>query len=181
VIDWRSTWRPKLRSKAPPMTAFLQTAIPAVLTALIAGRIAWTRTSRLQRTINTNLDLPGRLPADHPNRAALEAHNGELLELLIRRQQRRFGPFTQAGVSFGALAGVAAVAFTFGCFSALLAAGVIPSASGQSTPGDLWTAAVFFLVVAAGFILAAVWSARRQLREHPSPTQQPTEAGLAPD
>ena len=39
MIDWRSTSRPKLRSKAPPMTAFLQTAIPAVLTALIASRV----------------------------------------------------------------------------------------------------------------------------------------------
>jgi hypothetical protein len=37
------------------------------------------------------------IPADHPNRAALEAHNGELLDLLVRRQQRRFRPFTQAG------------------------------------------------------------------------------------
>jgi anti-sigma factor RsiW len=138
-----------------------------------------TRTSRLQRTINTNLDLLGRLPAEHPNRATLEAHNGELLTLLVRRQQRRFGPFTQAGVSFGALAGVAAVALVFACFSALLAAGVIPSSSASDPPdpGDGWAAAVFFVVMAASFAVAAVIAARRQLREHPPPAQQPTEAG----
>ena len=97
-----------------------------MLTALFAGQIAWTRTSRLRKDIHANLDLLGRLPADHPNRAALEAKNGELLEVLVRRQQRRFGPFTPAGVSFGVCAGVAIVALVFACFSALLAAGVIP-------------------------------------------------------
>jgi hypothetical protein len=85
---------------------FWQTIVLAVLPVLVAGRVAWTRSSRLRRTIDANLGLLDRLPADHPNRATLEAHNGELLDLLIRRQQRRFGPFTQAGVSFGALAGV---------------------------------------------------------------------------
>jgi hypothetical protein len=159
------------------MSTFWQTVIPAAASALIAGRIAWTRTSRLQRTINTNLDLLGRLPADHPNRAALEAHNGELLDLLVRRQQRRFGPFTQAGVSFGAYAGVAAVALMFGCFGVLLAAGVIPSASDPPDPGDGWAGAGFFLVLAAGFAVAAVRAARRQLREHPPVAKQPTETG----
>jgi hypothetical protein len=162
------------------MSAFWQTAIPAAASALVAGRIAWTRTSRLQRTINTNLDLLGRLPADHPNRAALEAHNGELLDLLVRRQQRRFGPFTQAGVSFGAFAGVAAVALMFAFFTALLASGVLPSraaAEGPPTSGDYWSTVAFFLLVATGCAVAAVIAARRQLREHPPPVQQPTEAG----
>jgi hypothetical protein len=58
------------------MSALWQTVIPAALTALVAGRVAWTRTSRLRRTIATNLDLLGRLSADHPNRAALEATTG---------------------------------------------------------------------------------------------------------
>jgi hypothetical protein len=163
------------------MSTYWQTVVPSALTALVAGRIAWTRTSRLQRTINTNLDLLGRLPAEHPNRAALEAHNGELLTLLIRRQQRRFGPFTQAGVSFGAHAGVASVALLFACFSALLATGTIPSTSASAPnppdPGNLWAAAAFFLVMAVGFVLSAVRVARRQLREHPPPGQQPSEAG----
>jgi len=153
------------------MSTFWQTVIPAAASALVAGRIAWTRTSRVQRTINRNLDLLGRLPAEHPNRAALEAHNGELLDLLIRRQQRRFGPFTQAGVSFGLYAGVAIVALMF-------AANVLPltSTSNPPDPGDQWASAVFFLLVAVGFAVAAVIAARRQLREHPAPAQQPTEA-----
>jgi hypothetical protein len=67
------------------MSSFWQTVIPAVLTALVAGRAAWTRTSRLRRTVAANLDLLDRLPAEHPNRAALEAHNGELLGLLMGR------------------------------------------------------------------------------------------------
>jgi hypothetical protein len=120
------------------MSALWQTVIPAALTALVAGRVAWTRTSRLQRTIATNLDLDllGRLSADHPNRAALEAHNGELLGLLVRRQQRRFGPFTQAGVSFGAFAGLAGVALVMAGGTVLIAAGVVPSTpSDPATPG----------------------------------------------
>lgn len=162
------------------MSALWQTVIPAALTALVAGRVAWTRTSRLQRTIATNLDLLGRLSADHPNRAALEAHNGELLGLLVRRQQRRFGPFTQAGVSFGAFAGLAGVALVMAGGTVLIAAGVVPSTpSDPATPGDQWAAAAFFLICAAGFIVAAVWSARRQLREHPPPVQQLTEAAKA--
>ena len=115
------------------MSTFWQTVIAATIPVLVAGRVALTRTSRLQRTINTNLDLLGRLPAEHPNRAALEIHNGELLGLLVRRQQRRFGPFTQAGVSFGALAGVATVALAFAGFAAVLATGVLPSASAAAT------------------------------------------------
>jgi len=164
------------------MSNFWQTVIPAAASALVAGRIAWTRTSRLQRTINTNLDLLGRLPADHPNRATLEAHNGELLDLLIRRQQRRFGPFTQAGVSFGLYAGVGIVALMFAGLATLFAAKVIPltSASDPPDPRDQWASAVFFLLVAVGFAVAAVIAARRQLREHPpsaSSTQpQPSEA-----
>jgi hypothetical protein len=39
------------------MGTFWQTVIPAVLTALVAGRVAWTRTSRPRRTIDTNLAL----------------------------------------------------------------------------------------------------------------------------
>ena len=159
------------------MSTFWQTLIPPALAALIAGRIAWTRTSRLLRTINTNLDLLDRLPPDHPKRATLEARNGELLDLLDRRQQRRFGPFTQAGVSFGVLAGVA-VALMFAFALALVAAGVIPSApSDPPAPGDQWAAAGLLLVIAGGCTVGAFWAAHRQLKEHPPPAQQPTEAG----
>jgi hypothetical protein len=161
------------------MRDFLQTVIPVMLTAIVAGRVAVTRTGRLRKDIRENLDLLGQLPAEHPNRAMLEANNGELLGLLVRRQQRRYGPFTQAGVSFGACAGVAAVALVFAGLSALLASGVLPSnsASDPPDPGDMWFGAVFFLVMAAAFVVAGVIAARRQLREHPTPAQQPAEAG----
>ena len=161
------------------MRDLLQIVIPPALAALIAGRFAWTRTSRLLRTINTNLDLLDRLPPDHPKRATLEARNGGLLDLLDRRQQRRFGPFTQAGVSFGVLTSMAVLALMFAFGLALIAAGVIPSApSDPPTPGDQWAAAGFLLVIAVGCIGGAFWAAHRQLKEHPPPAQQqPAEAG----
>ena len=161
------------------MTALLLAVIPIVLTALFAGQVAVTRTGRLRKDILANLDLLGRLPAEHPNRAALEAKNGELVGVLTRRQQRRYGPFTQAGFSLGAYAGVAAVALAFAFFGVLLAIGVIPStsASDAPNPGDGWAGAVFFLVIAAGCTVAAGRAVRRQLREHLEPAQQPTEAG----
>jgi hypothetical protein len=161
------------------MRDLLQTVIPVMVTAVVAGWVAVTRTGRLRKDIRENLDLLGQLPADHPNRATLEAHNGELLGLLVRRQQRRYGPFTQAGVLFGALGGVASVALAFACFTALLATGVIPSASASSplTPGNQWVWVAFFLVMWAGCAVFAVRAAQQQLREHPPPAQQPTEAG----
>jgi hypothetical protein len=99
--------------------------------------------------------------------------------VLARREQRRYGPFTPAGVSFGVSTGVTIVALVFASFSALLAAGVIPStaASDPPTTGDQWAAAVAFLVMAVGCAVAGVTAARRQLREHPTPAQQPAEAG----
>jgi hypothetical protein len=36
---------------------------------------------------------------------------------------------------------------------------------------------VVFLIMAAGFAVAGVMAARRQLREHPTPVQQLPEAG----
>ena len=89
------------------MREFLQTAIPVVLTAVLAGQVAVTRTGRLRKDILANLDLLDRLPADCPNRAELEVKNGELVGVLARRQRRRYGPFTQAGFSLGVLAGLA--------------------------------------------------------------------------
>jgi hypothetical protein len=147
---------------------FWQTVLPTVLAALVAGRVAVTRTGRVRKDIDMNLDLLGRLPADHPNRAMLEASNGDLLSLLIRRQ-RRYGPFTPAGVSFGAFLGVAAVALVFALGSTLLAAGVLPSTSASDPPTheDQWYAAAFFLVMAVCSAVGAVKAARRQLREHP--------------
>jgi hypothetical protein len=107
----------------------------------------------------------------------LEIHNGELLDLLVRRQQRRFGPFTQAGVSFGVLAGITIVALILACGSALLAVGVLPSAAAADppTPGDQWAAVGFLLTVAGGCAAAAAIAARRQLREHPAQLERDLE------
>ena len=161
------------------MTALLLAVIPIVLTALFAGQVAVTRTGRLRKDILANLDLLGRLPAEHPNRAALEAKNGELVGVLARRQQRRYGPFTPAGVSFGVFTGVAIVALVFAGFSALLAAGVDPLDRGlgpADTPGT------------SGPRRCSSWSWRpaspwpRSGRppaapRAPTPAQQPAEAG----
>ena len=159
------------------MTALLLAALPIVLGALFAGHVAGTRTGRLRKDILANLDLLGRLPADCPNRAELEAKNGELVGVLARRQRRRYGPFTQAGFSLGVLAGLAGLAVAFAGFSALLASGVLPSkaASDPPTSGDYWASVGFFLFVAGVCIVAAVWSTRRQLKEHPAPAKQPAE------
>jgi hypothetical protein len=153
------------------MREFLQTAIPVVLTAVLAGQVAVTRTGRLRKDILANLDLLGRLPADCPNRAELEVKNGELVGVLARRQRRRYGPFTQAGFSLGVLAGLAGLAVAFAGFSMLLAAGVLPSkaASDPPTSEDYWFSVVFFLFFAGLCGSFAAWSARRQRREHPEP------------
>ena len=79
------------------MHDLLQTVIPIVLTALIAGQVAITRTGRLRADIRASIDLLGKLPAGHPSRASLEANMGELVDVLVRRQRRRFEPFTRPG------------------------------------------------------------------------------------
>jgi hypothetical protein len=76
------------------MREFLQIVIPAALTALVAGRVAITRTGRLRRTIRANVELLGTLPADHPSREALAAHIEELVDTLVLREQRQFEPMT---------------------------------------------------------------------------------------
>jgi hypothetical protein len=109
----------------------------------------------------------------------LEANLRELVAVLIRRQRLRFGPFTQAGFSLGAIAGLASVALAFAGFGALMAAGVVPSASASDpmTTGKAWAGAAFFLAVGGSLGVWAARIARRQLREHPSPAKQPAEAG----
>jgi hypothetical protein len=146
------------------MRDLLQTVIPVMLTAIVAGRVAVTRTGKLRKDIRENIDLLGKLSADHPNRAMLEANNGELLGLLVRRQQRRYGPFTQAGVSFGAFAGVAAVAFLIGCFGVLMATGVIPTSSDPPDPGDGWV---------GGVVLPGHGGRLRRGRSHRRPAPAP--------
>lgn len=95
------------------MFELLQTVITVALSAIVGGQVAVTRTRRLQRTIDATISLRDRLPADDPSRAMLEANLRELVEVLVRRQRLRFGPFTQAGFSLGAIAGLASVALAF--------------------------------------------------------------------
>ena len=159
------------------MREFLQTMILPVIGALMGGQIAITRTGKLRRDIHENINLLGQLPADHPSRARLESNIGELVDTLVRRQQRCYGPFTQPGVSLGAYNGVAAVSLAFAFFAVLLATGVIPSASASDPPdsGDGWAGAVFFLVMAAGFTVAAVRAVRPDLL--PSADRRDTRVG----
>jgi hypothetical protein len=91
------------------MREFLQTVIPAALTALIAGRVAITRTGRLRRTIQANVALLGTLPADHPSREDLASHVGELVDTLVLREQRQFDPMTWIGAWIGLCAMIAGI------------------------------------------------------------------------
>ena len=150
------------------MTAFLQTVIPVLLTALIAGQVAVTRTGRLRADIRASIDLLGKLPAGHPSRATLEANIGELVDTLVRRQRRRFEPITRAGGWFG-------VNVTLALLMVAVAAFTVWRLTGRYEPEPLtrqdhqsnlvyYTA---FAVVFAGFAVKAWW---QQRREHPKAT-----------
>jgi hypothetical protein len=149
------------------MGNLLQTVIPATLAFVVAYQGGLTRTSRLGSIIRANIELLDRLPADHPSRAALEAHNGELVEMLVRRQRRRFEPFTRAGVSFGANITLAVLMVVAVCGMALQAAGVWHS-SGSLTRGELWGGASFYGALGICFAGFAFKAWRQQQREHPS-------------
>jgi hypothetical protein len=72
------------------MTAFLAAVVPAVLAVLVAYRGAISRTSRLRATIRTDNELRDALPAEHPSRAKLEGHLGELVDVLVWREREQF-------------------------------------------------------------------------------------------
>lgn len=150
------------------MREFLQTVIPVVLTALIAGQVAITRTGRLRKDISETIDLLGKLPAGHPSRATLEDNIGELVDTLVRRQRRRFEPITRAGAWFG-------VNVTLTLLMVAVAAFTVWKLTGRYEPEPLtrqdhqsnlvyYTA---FGVVFAGFAVKA-WLQQR--REHPKVT-----------
>jgi hypothetical protein len=162
----------------PRMNTLLATVIPAVLTFLVGYQGGLTRTSRLRSMIGANLDLLDRLPAEHPNRVTLEAHNGKLIAMLIRRQWRQFEPFTRAGVSFGANATLTVLMAGVTTGMVLQAIGVWRAGGGDPmTRGESWGAAAFYGVVGLCFAWFAFRAWRRQRREHPPPAQQPSEAG----
>jgi hypothetical protein len=98
------------------MREFLQTVIPALLTALVAGRVVVTRTGRLRRTIQANVELLGTLPADHPSREDLASHIEDLVDTLVVREQGQFDPMKWIAAWIGLWATTAA----FGLFGAAL-------------------------------------------------------------
>jgi hypothetical protein len=153
------------------MSELLQTVIPVVLTALIAGQVAVTRTGRLRKDIRETIDLLGKLPADHPSRETLEVNIGELVDTLVRRQRRRFEPITRAGGWFGVNVTFALLMVAAICWTALQLAGALEPEPliRQDHQSNLvyYTA---FAVVFAGFAVKA-WLQQR--REHPKVTPRP--------
>jgi hypothetical protein len=144
------------------VSTFWQTVIPAALTALVAGRVAITRTGRLRKVIHQNIDLLGTLPADHPSRATVETHIEELVDRLVRREQRQFEPITPPGTSFGVNVTVAG----FGLLGvAILAAEAIGVYHASPLEGrDLWEAMAFYGAVAVLCAIFAVKAHREQQR-----------------
>jgi hypothetical protein len=150
------------------MRDFLQTVLPPLLAALVAYQGGLTRTTRLRSMIRASADLVGTLPANHPSRAKLEAHIGELVDVLIRRQRRRFEPFTRAGVSFGA--NLTAALWLLGMTSslALEEIGVLHMPSGPPPPRERWTFIGFYTAVGLCLTFFAFRAWRRQRWEHPT-------------
>jgi hypothetical protein len=165
------------RSERHPMSNFWQTVIPPALAALVAHQGGLTRTTRLRSMIRANVDLLGTLPADHPNRATLEAHIGELVDVLVRRQRRRFEPFTRAGVSFGANATAALMLLGATSSLALEEIGILHAASEPRPPREKWTFIGFYTAVGLCLAFFAFRAWRRGQREHPA-QPQPTQDGL---
>jgi hypothetical protein len=150
------------------MSEFLQTAIPVVLTALLAGQVAVTRTGRLRADIRASIDLLDKLPAGHPSRATLEANIGELVDTLVRRQRRRFEPITRAGGWFGANTTLALLMVALACGQVLqLTGGWKPE---PLTRQDDERNLIYYAVFAVCFAGFAVRAWLQQRREHPKVT-----------
>jgi hypothetical protein len=122
-----------------------------VIPIMVAGRVAITRTGRLRKVIRENIDLLGTLPDDHPSRATVETHIEELVDRLIRREQRLFEPITPPGTSFGVNVALAGVMVLGVCAMMLAATGVWdpvatarrrppPTRAGRRAPRKGWAA-----------------------------------------
>jgi hypothetical protein len=155
------------------MGDLLQTVIPVVLTALIAGQVAITRTGRLRADIRASIDLLGKFPADHPSRATLEANIGELVDTLVRRQRRRFEPITRAGAWFGVNVTLALLMVGAICATALTLAGTWEQE--PLTRQDHRQNLVYYAAFAVGFAGFAFKAWRQQRREHPKVTPAGTQ------
>ena len=138
------------------MSGLLQAMLPAALGLLVAYRGAITRTGRLRHSIDANIELIGKLPADDPSRATLTSHNAVLIGTLVRREGRQFQPITPAGSSFGVNAALAVLALVGAVLIAVEVAGLY-----QPQPlerEDMWLGLSFYLAVAvvcAGFAFRA--------------------------
>jgi hypothetical protein len=142
------------------MSNFWQTVIPAAVTALVAGRVAITRTGRLRKVIRENIDLLGTLPTDHPSRARVEAHIEDLVDRKIRREQRLFEPITPAGSSFGINTAIAVIALLGAILMAAEATGLYhPS---ELERGDMWWGLGFYASVALFCATLAVRAQREK-------------------
>jgi hypothetical protein len=151
------------------MSEFFQTAIPIVLTALLAGQVAVTRTGQLRKDIRESIDLLSKLPAGHPSRSTLEVNVGELVDTLARRQQRRFEPITRAGVWVGVNLTLTLLMVAVACWTAAQLIGVYESE--PLTRQDHRSNLIYYTVfagVCAGFVVKGWW---QQRREHPKVTQ----------
>jgi hypothetical protein len=154
------------------MNEFMQTAIPVVLTALLAGQVAITRTGQLHNIIRKNVDLLDKLPADHPSQPALEANIGELVDTLVRRQRRRFEPITRAGVWFGVNVTLAVLMVATICGTALKLAGTWEPE--PLSPQDDQRNLIYYTAFAVCFSGFAFKAWLQQRREHPKVTPAKT-------
>ena len=161
------------------MREFLQTVIPVVLTALIAGQVAITRTGRLRKDIRETIELLGKLPAGHPIRATLEDNIGELVDTLVRRQRRRFEPITRAGAWFG-------VNVTLTLLMVAVAAFTVWRLTGRYEPEPLTrqdhqSNVVYYTAFGVVFASFAVKAWLQQRREHPKVTPAKAQPLTGPE
>jgi hypothetical protein len=144
------------------MSTFWQTVVPVVisaaLTLLLAYRGAISRTSKLYSAICDNAELLDKLPADHPRRATLKAHNGTLLDILTWRQYQQFHPLAPPAslaplparprldrfVPLLILAGLLEVAYLLGGLTGVYRL-VVP-------PELLWSALVFYAIITVAMV-----------------------------
>ena len=163
------------------MNGLLQTVVPVVLTALVAGQVAITRSGQLHSIIRKDLELIDKLPAGHPSRAMLETHLGELVDMLVRRQRRRFEPITRAGGWFGVNTTLAVLMVALVCGEVLQLTGVWEPE--PLTRQDDQRNLTYYAVAAVCFVGFAVKAWWQQRREHPKVTPakaQPLTGSEAP-
>jgi hypothetical protein len=145
--------------------------IPAIATALVAGRVTITRSGRLRRTIQANVGLLGTLPADHPSREDLATHIEELVDRLVMREQRQFEPMTLIAVWIGFWA-LHAVIGLFGI--TLMLMDPLPRSARAAGFGAFTVTVVFSVITAiAGFVR---WRQERNLDDDEEPDPDSDQA-----